>query len=72
MVQEHDEPILKHLIDVKVILLKADPMVSNTQTFFYHSVILDMNLIKLIMLMGEPENYRTNTLKVSFEPVDLV
>lgn len=72
MVQEHDEPILKHLIDVKVILLKADPMVSITQTFFYHSVILDMNLIKLIMLMGVPENYRTNTLKASFEPIDLV
>lgn len=28
MVQEHDEPILKHLIDVKVILLKSEPMVS--------------------------------------------
>jgi len=26
MVQEHDEPILKHLIDVKVQFLKADPM----------------------------------------------
>uniref|UniRef100_A0A1B6LNY8 Nucleosome assembly protein 1-like 4 n=1 Tax=Graphocephala atropunctata TaxID=36148 RepID=A0A1B6LNY8_9HEMI len=26
MVQEHDEPILKHLIDVKVIFLKANPM----------------------------------------------
>lgn len=28
MIQEHDEPILKHLIDVKVIFLKAEPMVS--------------------------------------------
>ncbi|XP_034937204.1 nucleosome assembly protein 1-like 1 isoform X2 [Chelonus insularis] len=26
MVQEHDEPILKHLYDIKVILLESDPM----------------------------------------------
>lgn len=64
MVQEHDEPILKHLIDVKVILLKADPMVSITQTFIYHSVILDMNLNKLIMLMGVPENYNKHIDRV--------
>jgi hypothetical protein len=28
MVQEHDEPILKHLFDIKVILLESNPMVS--------------------------------------------
>lgn len=27
IVQEHDEPILKHLYDVKVIFLEKDPMV---------------------------------------------
>ncbi|XP_063233154.1 nucleosome assembly protein 1-like 1 [Bacillus rossius redtenbacheri] len=26
MVQEHDEPVLKHLIDIKVLLLEKDPM----------------------------------------------
>lgn len=29
MVQEHDEPILKHLNDIKVKFSKADPMVRN-------------------------------------------
>lgn len=29
MVQEHDEPILKHLIDIKVLFLEANPMVRN-------------------------------------------
>ena len=28
MVQEHDEPILKHLFDIKVIFLESNPMVS--------------------------------------------
>lgn len=28
MVQEHDEPILKHLTDIKVNFLKSSPMVS--------------------------------------------
>lgn len=28
MVQEHDEPILKHLYDIKVIFLESNPMVS--------------------------------------------
>jgi hypothetical protein len=28
MVQEHDEAILKHLFDIKVILLESNPMVS--------------------------------------------
>lgn len=32
MVQEHDEPILKHLYDIKVIFLESDPMVIN---FFF-------------------------------------
>lgn len=27
MVQEHDEPILKHLYDIKVIFLESNPMV---------------------------------------------
>lgn len=56
MVQEHDEAILKHLIDVKVILLKADPMVSICQTVFYQSVSLNMNTFTLVMLVGAPEN----------------
>jgi len=29
MVQEHDEPILKHLSDIKVKFLESNPMVSN-------------------------------------------
>lgn len=29
MVQEHDEPILKHLNDIKVKFLESNPMVSN-------------------------------------------
>jgi hypothetical protein len=29
MVQEHDEPILKHLFDIKVIFLESNPMVSS-------------------------------------------
>lgn len=28
MLQEHDEPILKHLLDIKVVFLEKDPMVS--------------------------------------------
>ncbi|CAG2066488.1 unnamed protein product [Timema podura] len=28
MVQEHDEPILKHLIDIQVLFLESNPMVS--------------------------------------------
>ena len=28
MVQEHDEPILKHLLDIKVIFMESNPMVS--------------------------------------------
>jgi hypothetical protein len=28
MVQEHDEPIIKHLLDIKVIFLESNPMVS--------------------------------------------
>lgn len=39
MVQEHDEPILKHLYDIKVLFLEKDPMVRYTAkiyiTFFY-------------------------------------
>ena len=34
MIQEHDEPILQHLTDLKVKFNEADPMVSNPQKSF--------------------------------------
>lgn len=36
MMQEHDEPILKHLTDIKVNFLKSSPMVSGNK---YASII---------------------------------
>lgn len=56
MVQEHDEPILKHLIDVKVILLKADPMVKH---MLNNQSSQTCTRLKLVMLMVVPKNYRT-------------
>lgn len=40
MVQEHDEPILTHLNDIKVKFLKSNPMVSNMSNNFYILYIL--------------------------------
>lgn len=40
MVQEHDEPILTHLYDIKVKFLKSNPMVSNISNNVYIICIL--------------------------------
>jgi hypothetical protein len=45
LVQEHDEPILKHLLDIKVIFLESNPMVSFGQVIqryaFTHLLLAD-------------------------------
>ena len=35
MIQEHDEPILKHLQDIKVKFSQSNPMVSSTQDIYW-------------------------------------
>nr|CAD7449044.1 unnamed protein product [Timema bartmani] len=40
MVQEHDEPILKHLIDIQVLFLESNPMVSFIKRTGLHNLTL--------------------------------
>ncbi len=55
MIQEHDEPILKHLQDIKVKFSQSNPMVSVTSVYiklFFAKTCLVILLFHVMLLRG--------------------
>ncbi|XP_052824268.1 nucleosome assembly protein 1-like 1 isoform X2 [Octopus bimaculoides] len=56
MVQEHDEPILKHLIDIKCVFSEKDPMGFTLQFYFEpNDYIKNSVLTKKYIMKSEPD-----------------
>lgn len=60
MVQEHDEPILKHLKDIKVKMSESDPMVG------WWNIKIRLEFIRLLIRFAL--SFKGFTLEFHFEP----